>query len=389
MKIHQNHQQRRLSHKRYGQKNNKSNISWAFILFLSFVLVSGCQKKTIQTSTTNVVQKIILTEADIDKVKYSEVSDSFQATGELRPSQEYLVNSEVKGVVLRALVEEGDYVKKGQLLAVLDDKDSKDQLTQAQKALQSAESREKLNKITLDRKKQAYAEDLSSKQDLDTAQTNYEVAQKDVESAKAGLNLSETALQKSKVLSPVDGMISKKNVKVGSLSQMGESLFEIVQINPLKIEMAIPEEYMSQVSRGQKVEVSTSSMPDKIFIASINKISPEADKATRTLKVIASLPNPGGIIKANLSVDCKIQLSQKRKIILIPKESLIFDEELNKTFIYIVDREKSRIIRKAVKAEPLAGENSIYEIQPEDLKENDEFVKIPISREDKAIEVVL
>ena len=389
MKIQQNHQERRLSHKRHGQKNNNRNISWAFILFLSFVLVFGCQKKALQTSTKNVVQKIILTEADIDKVEYSEVSDSFQATGELRPSQEYLVNSEVKGVVLRALVEEGDYVKKGQLLAVLDDKDSKDQLTQAQKALQSAESREKLNKITLDRKKQAYAEDLSSKQDLDTAQTNYEVAQKDVESAKAGLNLSETALQKSKVLSPVDGMISKKNVKVGSLAQMGESLFEIVQINPLKIEMAIPEEYMSQVSRGQKVEVSTSSMPGKIFIASINKISPEADKATRTLKVIASLPNPGGIIKANLSVDCKIQLSQKRKIILIPKEALIIDEELNKTFIYILDREKSRIIRKAVKAEPPAGENSIYEIQPEDLKENDEFVKIPISREDKVIEVVL
>ena len=389
MKIQQNYQQKRLRHKRHGKKNNNRNISWAFILFLSFVLVFGCQKKVLQTSTKNVVQKIILTEADIDKVKYSEVSDNFQATGELRPSQEYLVNSEVKGVVLRALVEEGDYVKKGQLLSVLDDKDSKDQLTQAQTALQSAESREKLNKITLDRKKQAYAEDLSSKQDLDTAQTNYEVAQKDAESAKAGLNLSETALQKSKVLSPVDGMISKKNVKVGSLAQMGESLFEIVQINPLKIEMAIPEEYMSQVSRGQKVEVSTSSMPGKIFIASINKISPEADKATRTLKVIASLPNSGGIIKANLSVDCKIQLSQKRKIILIPKEALIIDEELNKTFIYILDREKSRIIRKAVKAEPLAGENSIYEIQPEDLKENDEFVKIPISREDKVIEVVL
>ena len=89
MKIQQNYQQKRLRHKRHGKKNNNRNISWAFILFLSFVLVFGCQKKVLQTSTKNVVQKIILTEADIDKVKYSEVSDNFQATGELRPSQEY------------------------------------------------------------------------------------------------------------------------------------------------------------------------------------------------------------------------------------------------------------------------------------------------------------
>lgn len=353
-------------------------------LFLICLLLlnSACQKtKTVETKK-NAPKQIILTPSDIAEVKEQEVFDSFKATGELKPFGEAIVSSEVEGLALKVLAEEGDYVKAGQLLAVLDNKNLRDQLITNQEALQQTIAQADLAKTTLNRKSQGYKEDLIAKQEVDMASTEYQVNLRAVESARAQVRLAQTALQKANVKAPISGIVSQKLIKTGELAQPGKSLFEIVQINPLKVELAIPSKYLNQIVIGKSVNLSVN---NEHFLAKIIKVNPVADQATRSIIITAEVPNQQGKLKANLFVNSEIKLTTPRQTIIIPQEAIYKpaeDVNNNKFFVYLYN--DSKVQKRPIIAEQISAIQ--YEVK-DGLELNEKLVIVPLNIQSESASV--
>ncbi len=333
----------------------------------------ACQKKTLSETKSKKISQIILMPSDIAEVKTTQIYDSFKATGELKPITESIVSSQVEGIALQVKGEEGDYVRAGQLLVIVDNKDPRDQLTTNQEALQKAIARANLAKTTLNRKKQGYKEDLIAKQEVDIAETDYQVNLREIESAKAQVSLAQTAMHKANVKAPISGIISQKLIKTGELAQPGKSLFEIVQINPLKVELAIPSKYLNQIYLQQSV---SSTVNGEVFIAKVIRINPIADQATRSIILTAQVPNPESKLKANLFVNSEIKLTSPRQAIIIPQEATykVNEENNNKFFVYIYS--EGQLNKRPITAEPLSAIQ--YEVKT-GLEVGEKLVIVPLN----------
>ncbi|MDX1919937.1 MAG: efflux RND transporter periplasmic adaptor subunit [Candidatus Caenarcaniphilales bacterium] len=355
-------------------------------LAISLILISficSCSKKN-KEAVEVVNNTVILSENDFLKVKNDELLNSIQSTGELEALKESKVNSEVTGNILKILVDEGQKVSKGQILAIIDSKDLQDQLIQSKEEQRKALAQKELARITLERKKIAFNEDLISKQELDTNETEFKVSQRDLESANARLSISQANLQRAIVKSPINGTISLKSISTGELAQIGKELFGIVQTNPLKIKLAVPNQYATEVKIGQKILASLSAIPEQKFEGKISRINPVADQATGTIEVSAEIDNSAEKLKIGLLANCQILLSNPRFAIVLPREALIKDGQ--NSFVYLLAEDQETLIRKELTVKPIDKDNTKLEVI-NGLAEGQTIVAIPLERNEERLKL--
>lgn len=190
----------------------------------------------------------------------------------------------VSGRVNSITVDEGDHVKKGQLLSSLD-KDvfevkvdySKAQLEEAQVSLRNAEKEYKRN-ADLYRKKSI------SEKVYDNSKTEYEVALAKVNSAKAALNYTNIDLKDSDLFSPVDGIVLTRNIEPGEMISSGTVVFSIMPDKQTKIKTFAGEAALSKIKYGDTVYVNTETSPDKKFKGHIGFISSEAEFTPKNIE---------------------------------------------------------------------------------------------------------
>ena len=356
-----------------------------FVFICSFCF-SACNKKSqSQKPLTPKIKTIIISPADLEKIQFTNFSESFPALGELKPIKESVVNSEVNGLVLQVNVEEGDRVRAGQLLAVLDSKDLTNQLRQSQENLSKKLAEKNLSEITFGRKQISLKEDLISKAEFDTAETDLKIKQREVESAKLQIKLSRSELSKANIKSPINGLVSKKYIKNGEFAQPGKQLFEIISINPLKVEISVPSQYLSQIKIGQPLDVKVDSLPDKVFKAKIIKINPQADQETRSIVLIAHINNSDEALKAGLSVNCLIKVANPKPSIIIPKEA-IAESISGEKFVFVLSENRKTLKQRFIKANSVEGESTFY-LVTEGLTTGDIIVKVPLEKTDEELKV--
>lgn len=179
--------------------------------------------------------------------------------------------------------------------------------------------------------------------------------------------------------------MSKKYIKNGEFAQPGKQLFEIISINPLKVEISVPSQYLSQIKLGQALEVKVDSLPDKIFKAKIIKINPQADQETRSIVLIAHINNSDEALKAGLSVNCLIKIANPQPSIIIPKEA-VAENVSGEKFVYILTENRQSLKQKFIKANPLEGESTSY-LVTEGLNAGDIIAKVPLDKTDEELKV--
>jgi RND family efflux transporter MFP subunit len=360
----------------------KKIISLAIISLCFLTACNGAKDK----KKPKVTAPMVIGAKDLLTIENEEIKDTVSASGELVAYQEALVNSEVEGLVLATYAEEGINVSKGQVLASIDSKDLKEDYLKKKENLNIQQAEEEFSKATLNRQAAALKEDLISQQDYDSAKADHKIKLKEVEAAKADLRLSESNLKRAKVVAPISGTISKKFIKTGELSQPGKQMFEIVQTSPLELNIALPSEYLDKVKKGQSISFSLTSMPENKFNATVERIYPSADKLSRSVVVAALVSNPQGHLKVGLSVDATIQLTDKRKTIIVGSEALI--DKNDKKFVYLYSPKTSSIQLSPVTLKKIDAETDRYEVL-EGLSVGDKIVSIPLDKTDPRIKVQL
>jgi membrane fusion protein, multidrug efflux system len=248
--------------------------------------------------------------------KFSEIVNS---TGTLRPDEEVDLSFETSGKIISIKFTEGTRVKKGDLLAKINDR-------QLQAQLEKLLAQKKLTEAKEFRERSLLEKDAISQESYDQIVT-------ELQTIEADINLFQARISETELRAPFDGIIGLRYLSEGSYATPATKIARLIKISPLKIEFSIPEKYASEIKIGYPVTFVVVGINNS-FNASVYAVDPKIDVDTRNLVLRALYPNSREELKSGAFASITLLLSQIENAVSIPTEALIPEMEGEKVFIY-------------------------------------------------------
>ena len=253
---------------------------------------------------------------EVTKAAFEEVEHTLDAVGSFFPEDEVTVGSEVDGIIKRLLVDEGSTVKQGDLLLEIDDEKLRLEVEESEAMLREGRARYEHAQATLKRMSSLFEQGVIGQQELDDSRNQELMNQAAVENTQAKLSRFKKELGDTRVLAPMDGVISERLVSAGEYVKIGASLFKIVDANPLKLAFTLPERNAGEIKIGQKVKVTTRVYAGEMFEGEVYFINPKVETETRTIEVKAWVDNSDFKLRPGYFVDVKVLLGRKKSLVL-------------------------------------------------------------------------
>jgi multidrug efflux pump subunit AcrA (membrane-fusion protein) len=345
-------------------------IGCVVALFLS------CGSKEDLSKTASPPQKV-----KIEKAQASPVENTYEAMGTVRSKTISVLSSKVLGLILSIHVREGDRVKAGQLLVEIDDREMKAQLEKSraglkesqfaldeiEKAIRGGEAEKKaadarlaLASSTLDRYKGLFERRSVSSQEFDEVQTKNTAAKADadqaserlqallakknqiiarIDQAKADTVNAEAFLSHTRILSPIDGIVTAKPADVGQMAAPGTPLLSVEDETHYRLEALVEESRIGRIHLGDPVGVSIDALGQKPIAGQVSEIVPALDPASRSyiIKIDLRSPDSSTLFRSGLFGKVRFNTGTK-KVLTVPVQSVLERGQL--TFVYVVDPAK-------------------------------------------------
>jgi multidrug efflux pump subunit AcrA (membrane-fusion protein) len=320
----------------------------------------------------------------------------FEATGSLAADAQTDVAPQAPGKVVAVGVDLGTFVKRGQMLAKLDDADFKIRVEQAVAALEqtkaavaqaeakiglkpgqkfdpeqvadvaSARFAYQLAEKNLQRAaklieagdvSQSYFDQQRTQRDqlkaqyesaLATARQNYaavQVARTNVAAAQSAVSLARSSLSYTIITSPIDGYVAERQVDVGEYVTTASKVATVVRVNPLRMRIEIPEQSIPHIQAGQSVSLVTSAWPDRNFNGRVARISPNLSATSRTLVVEAEVENSNGLLKPGQFATVRILQSKGGPAILVPARAVHTEAGVSRLFVIKNGHAEQRLVQ--------------------------------------------
>lgn len=269
--------------------------------------------------------------------EYGAVSEAVTLVGSLRAQEQVEVNPRVSGRVKRILVDIGDRVQAGELLAEIEDDELLQQLKQSDAALDVSRAMVQQRvlelrnqEVNLRRAHGLQDSGLMSAEQLEQAQTRYDVAQAQVNLARAQQGQAEAGHRELQIrhdqmsiTAPMDGFVGRRWIDRGALVNSSTPIVTIVNLTTLKLVAAVPEREVTKVEIGATGIVYVDALPGEIFMGKVARISPLLDPQTRTAQVEVVVPNTDGRLRAEMFARVELSLGSNRKALRIPRQALV------------------------------------------------------------------
>jgi membrane fusion protein, multidrug efflux system len=262
------------------------------------------------------------------------MSEIIKQNGTLRPDEEVDLAFETSGKIVRIYFIEGAHVKKGDLLAKINDLPLQAQLEKLQVQLKMAQAKEFRQKSLLDK-------DAISQETYDQMLT-------DVQSLNADINLIRARILETELRAPFDGVIGLRYLSEGSYTTTATKIVRLIKMSPLKIEFSISEKYASEIKLGYPI---TFVVDDKSYDASVYAIDPKIDIDTRVISLRALYPNKNEELKPGVYTSVILELSKIDNAISIPTEAVIPEMDGEKVFIFKRGKAQSVKINTGLRTE--------------------------------------
>jgi len=264
---------------------------------------------------------------EVTKVAFERVEHYLEAVGSFLPEDEVTISTEVEGIIKKRFVDEGDQVKRGDVLIKIDDEKFRLQVEETEASLREAEATLKNAKGSLSRMEQLLSEKVVDQQRYDDTFTKFHLGKAMVENVRAKLKRYQRSLNDTEIVAPLDGVVSERMGSEGEYVKVGAELLKVVEINPLKLTFTLPEKFSGQVRMGQTVEVKAKAFPGEVFTGSVYFISPTVNLATRTLEVKAKVENKDYRLKPGFFVDVKLLTDVNEQAMVLPEGAVVMREE--------------------------------------------------------------
>ncbi len=301
------------------------------IVFTALPLFGGCKNKT--GPGTAQVKRPPVTGVEVSEVQTSQADDYYETSGTVKPKISSVVASRVMGTVTSLKVREGDWVRAGQLLITLDDRDMEQKVKAAGKAVEAADQNRSLMEVTLSRYQKLYDGRAVSRQEMDQIETQKKVAESEYERAGAGLAEAKVYHGFTRITSPISGIVTGKKIDVGSMAVPGVPLLTIEDASSFRIDLNVDEGMTGRLRTGMPVEIVIDSLPQTIN-AKVSEIVPAVDPMSRTFLVKVALKGSG--LRSGLYARAMIPVG-KKETILLPKKAIVEKGELTGAYIVGAD----------------------------------------------------
>lgn len=250
--------------------------------------------------------------------------------------------------------DEGSNVKKGDVLAQLEDED-------LQQTLKDLQAKESFARKEYERRKELLNQNAISKSDFDRAMSDWE-------SAKAAVRATQAQISYMKLLAPADGRIIRRDGEIGQLIPANQAVFWLSCCAPLRISSEVDEEDISLVQPGQKVLISADAFPGQIFHGKVDSITPKGDPVARSYRVRISFTEDNPLL-IGMTAETNIITHEKDNALLVPTSAVVKNE------VWVVN--DGKLAQQAVKVGAKGPEQT--EIT-DGLTTNDLVVKNPTAK---------
>ena len=257
------------------------------------------------------------------------VSAYLTATANLVAENEVKILAESEGRVERMLVDEGVFVKRGQLLAALDADDERIALTKAEVKLTNAQ-------MAFERGEDLSSKDLISREEMDKLRMEFEIARQEIEEAKWRVSQTE-------IRAPFTGQISERMIQMGQHVRNGDELFQITDFDPLIARIYFPESDIIGLESGRSVRMSLNADPGVQFEGRIRHVSDVVDVSTGTVKITVEASQVPQGVRPGSFVAVDIIRESRSDVVRLPKEAVI--RELRSAHVFVA---KDNVAEKRV-----------------------------------------
>lgn len=293
-------------------------LTRAFALaLLPSLLVVGCKKQQAAGGPPpNPPTSVLAAEA-----KKQSVAETLSVVGTLTANESIEVKAETDGTVAEILFQEGQPVKKGDLLIRLDE-------SKFASALAEAEASLKLSALTYERNKELSREKLVSQQEFDQAAAQFQVNQATVE-------LRKRQLADTRIFAPFAGLTGSRLVSPGQVIMKSTMLTWLVDLDTVKAEFNVPERFLRELKIGQPLTFSVAAYPKESFRGEVYFLAPQIDPNNRTLLMKARVPNADRKLKPGMFANLELAFTLREDAIVIPESALMSVGE--RTSVYVID----------------------------------------------------
>jgi len=365
---------------------------FALVTVTCLAVLTSCSHETQAASEQAAVPVQVRTPAVVER------AESVSASGSVEGSETAEVAFQVGGRVARVLIEEGQHVSKGQLLAEIEPTDyrnafnaaaaqkeaaiavaqkaeaglRKQELEQARIDFERWEDEYKRMKILVERKSLPPNDFQKIEAAYNAARERYQMAQEgtrkedrataaaQVHSAEAQASEERKRLDDTRLLAPISGNIGMRKVEPGQTVAAGTPVFSIVELNPVKVRVGVPEAEIGKIHQGALAEISVPSLDGRRFTGKVAIIGVASEPATRTYTIKVLVPNPGPVLLAGMVAEARIFGPNKVRSVTIPAEAVVPDAQGAPTvYVYFPDR-KRVFARRVEFGMPIGSEVEIH-----------------------------
>lgn len=322
-----------------------AGLGTALVLVLGCAFAAGLlprirKSAALDAETTRLATRKPPVQVTVPKVRPP--TNEISLPGTVQPLMDTVIYARTSGYLERWLVDIGDHVKTGQLLAVIDTPEVDDQLRGAQAALgeakaalEQAKTQVELARVSVKRVDALAPSGFSSQQDKDEKEAAFHVAEANVTAAEAKVASQEAEVARlshlkafARVLAPFDGTITYRSTEVGSLivngGGPGQALFRLAKTETVRVFVNVPQNVAESVHEGATTKVHVRELAGHPFIGTVTRTARALDNATHTLLVQVDVPNKDGEILTGMFVEVGFTVTQATPELSLPSSSLLF-----------------------------------------------------------------
>jgi membrane fusion protein (multidrug efflux system) len=346
-----------------AKRTNKTGF--IVLIVLAFLIIYGCRGQAPANNKSEKEEDPPIP-IEVTEVIKGSVSANYSGTTTLEAEGEALVVAKVSGVVEKILVEEGDSVKAGQVLAKLEDEEFIHRLAQVESKLEELANE-------FQRNKELFKNKLISAEAYDSTKYEYQTQKSTYDLTKLNLNYTE-------IKAPISGIVSERFIKLGNMVTVNQETFRVADFDPLLAVLHVPEKELSKLKAGFPAELMADAVPGEIFSAGILRISPVVSADTGTFKVTVAVTDKTRKLKPGMFTRVNIVYDMHENTLLLPKDAILTEDSESTVFIVTEkieeksekegDPEKTEKTEKTEKAEeeekPEADSNSEANSEPKE-----------------------
>lgn len=310
---------------------------------VAMTLVAGCNGKA-EKEDANAQSAIPV---EVAQASQQSVTANYSGTATLEAVGDAQVVAKTTGIVLKLAVEEGMAVRKGEVLAVLDDDVARNKLNQATATLKKAQA-------AFEKADKGYALRI-------TPRTQYDSDKYDLETQRAVVAGAQLDLSYTRIVAPISGVIAKRSVKLGNLVQTNQVLFEIVDMDPLQAVLNVPERDLDTLKPGQPVRMKVDALRGKTFEGRVARIAPVVDSASGTFRATCEFRDATKTLMPGMFGRIEVAYDERHAALVVPRNAIV--EEDGESSLFVIEPAPAKAAEPS-KAKGKVGDAVAAETKP-------------------------